>query len=121
MSFFEGSIVQVTSVTSSAIVVWDPSNSSKTTYGSLGAVPSNAVLNAVGIANNGTATVWIGGNTVTTLTGLPIPPGGQIGIRRYSFSGGATTGGFNGTISAIAASGNTCTVQAGLSTNVTVY
>lgn len=120
MAFFEGSIVQVTSVSNSAVVVWNPSNTSPTTFGSLGAVPPNALLNAVGIVNAGTATVYVGGNTVTTLTGLPVPPGGQIGIRRYSFQNGVAVGGFNGTISAITA-GATCTVQAGLDTNVTVY
>ena len=120
MPFFEGSIVQVSSVGNSATVVWDPSNASKTAFGSLGAVPSGAVLNSVGIANNGTATIWVGGASVTTTTGLPVPAGGQIGIRRYSFSGGVTVGAFNGTISAITA-GPTCIVQAGLDTNVTVY
>ena len=120
MSFFEGSVVQVTSVSNSAAVVWDPSNASKTAFGSLGAVPSGAVLNSVGIVNTGTATVYVGGPSVTTTTGLPIPAGGQIGIRRYSFSGGLTTGLFNGTISAITA-GATCVVQTGLDSNVTVY
>ena len=83
-------------------------------------MPTGAVLAAVGIVNTGTATIWIGGNSVTSTTGLPVPAGGQVGIRRYSFSGGVTVGAFNGTISAITA-GATCIVQAGLDTNVTVY
>ena len=71
MPFFEGSIVQVSSVGNSATVVWDPSNASKTAFGSLGAVPSGAVLNSVGIANNGTATVGAFNGTISAITAGP--------------------------------------------------
>ena len=112
MSFFEGSVVQSTNVTSTAAVIWNPTNSSTTTFGPLGAVPTGAVLNHVGIVNAGTVAIYVGGTAVTTYSGLPIPPGGQAAIQRYTFTAGATAT-TSGTISAVTASG-TSQVQVGL-------
>ncbi len=112
MSFFEGSIVQSTSVTSTAAVIWNPTNSSTTTFGPLGAAPTGAALNHVGIVYAGTVAIYVGGTAVTTYSGLPIPPGGQLGIQRYSFTAGAAATS-SGTISAVTASG-TAQVQVGL-------
>ena len=119
VSFFEGNIVQVSSVTSSAGVIWNPTNSGST-FGPLGTIPSTtAVIGPIGIANLGPQTIYVGGATVTVATGLPVPPGGQVGIRRYSYTPGVASSN-SGTISAITATG-TSIVQAGLVTQATVY
>jgi len=119
VGFFEGNIVQVSSVGNSATVVWNPTNSGST-FGPLGTIPSStASIGPVGIANLGPQTIYVGGASVTVATGLPVPPGGQIGIRRYSYTPGVASSN-SGTISAITATG-TSTVQAGVNTNITVY
>ena len=112
MSFFEGSIVQVSSVSSVAAVIWNPTYSGTATYGALGSIPNGALLNHIGIVNAGTVAIYVGGASVTATTGLAIPPGGQIGIQRYSFSASAPASS-SGTISAITA-GATSVAQVGL-------
>lgn len=111
MSFFEGSIVQASTAGTAVSVIWNPTNTSPTTFGSLGSIASGLTLNHIGIVNAGPGTIYVGGATVTSATGLPIPPGGQCGIQRYSFVPGVSSS--SGTISAITASG-TAQVQVGL-------
>ena len=87
MAIFESNILQVnTSVGTIASLIWNPENTSATTFGALGSVSSTAVLKDVTIVNQGTVAVYIGAGSasVAAATGLQIPVGGQVTIQGYS-------------------------------------
>jgi len=69
-----------------ASLIFNPENTSATTFGSLGSVSSTAVLKDVTIVNQGTAIVYVGSGSAAaaTSTGLAIPVGGQVTIQGYS-------------------------------------
>ena len=94
MGFFENSIVQVTaSVGTQPTLIWNPANTSATAFGSLGSVPSGAVISALGIINTGTANMYVGFGTVVLAgtTGVLVPAnGGQLVLPNYTATGGAT-------------------------------
>lgn len=112
MAIFEGNLVQVSTITTAALV-WDPSNTSTSTFGPAGAVnvltPAQT-LRDVTIINTGANTVWLGGSTVTAATGLALPAGAQITYNGYTAVAGATAGRIYG----ISTGGTT--VEAGLAT-----
>ena len=94
---FETAIQQIqSSVGTQPAVVWDPGNTSSTTYGPLGSVPSAAVLKDVTIVNTGTVNIYAGMGTVAyaSTTGALIPVGGQLTFQGYS----VVSRGANGTI-----------------------
>jgi hypothetical protein len=87
---FETAIVQVqSSVGTQPAIVWDPGNTSATTYGPLGSVPSASVLKDVTIINTGTVNIYAGMGTVAyaSKTGALIPVGGQLTFQGYSVTG----------------------------------
>lgn len=118
MALYETGIVQVNSAIGTGnSLIWNPENTSPTTFGSLGSVPATAVLKDVTIINNGTVAVLMGSGTVSGLTlGLSIPPGGQVTLQGYSVSAPSGT---VGQIWGSVATGTGSTV-AGLATNPSV-
>ena len=120
MAIFESNLVQVSTVTSAAII-WDPSNTSTTTYGPLGAVPTvtpTQTLRDVTIVNNGPGVLFIGQGSAVTNTGttaaLPVPVGGQVTIQGYTAVAGTTAGRIYGV------SASTSAVEVGLGSVVSV-
>jgi len=98
-----GNNVQTTSVGNSATAVFNPNAAPFSTLA--------GPLKDVTIENAGSVTVYLGGSTVTTATGLPLASGVQV-----TFEGSSTPAGSGGTaIYAITASG-TATVVSGLAT-----
>ena len=95
MALFESGIVQVNSAIGTGnSLIWNPENTSNTTFGALGSVPAAAVLKDVTIINTGTVAVIVGSGTVSGLTlGLSIPPGGQLTLQGYSVSAPSGTAG----------------------------
>ncbi|HUY44237.1 MAG TPA: hypothetical protein VMV92_00710 [Streptosporangiaceae bacterium] len=95
---FESGIIQVQGAVGTApAVVWDPGNTSATTYGPLGSVPSAATLTDVTVINTGTVNIYAGMGTVAyaSTTGALIPAnGGQLTFQGYK----VTSRGANGTI-----------------------
>ena len=91
---FETAIQQATSsVGTLSSKIWDPSNTSATTYGPLGSVPSGAVLNSLLIINTGTTNMYVGMGSAavaTTLGLLVTANGGECYLPAYASSG--TTG-----------------------------
>jgi flagellar basal body rod protein FlgF len=84
---FESGIVQVNSaIGTAASLCWDPQNTSATTFGALGSVPSTATLKDVTIINQGTVAVYVGTGSISAgaTLGLQIPVGGQLTIQGYS-------------------------------------
>jgi hypothetical protein len=94
---------QTTAVTTSATLVFDTDATS---------IPTGATLPDLTIVNLGANTAYLGGSTVTTATGLPIPSGGQVTIRGYSGLQSSTTG----DTYAICASNKLTTLLCGLAT-----
>lgn len=89
MAIFEGNIVQANSAVGTiASLIWNPENTSTTTFGPLGSVASTAVLKDVTILNSGTVNVYIssGSLAVASTSGLLIPVGGQVTIQGYNIS-----------------------------------
>ena len=88
MAIFENGIVQVnSSIGTASSLIWNPENSSTTTFGPLGSVSAAAVLKDVTILNTGTVTVFAGSGSLTAggaSTPLAIPVGGQLTIQGYS-------------------------------------
>lgn len=115
MAIFESNIVQTTTITSAALV-WDPSNSSTTAFGPQGKVPVLTpvaqTLKDVTVINQGPGILYLGGSTVTTATGLPVPVGAQVTIRGYVGTAGSSAAA--GRVYGISAS--TSNVEAGLET-----
>lgn len=95
MAIYQSNIIQTSTITSAALV-WDPSNSSTTTFGPRGAVPvltPPQTLHDVTLINQGPGVVYIGsGSGVTTSTGLAVPVGAQVTIHGYTATAGSTTG-----------------------------
>lgn len=112
MAIFESGLVQESTITTAALV-WDPSNASPTAFGPFGAVtvltPAQS-LNNVTLINEGPGILYLGGSTVTTATGLPVPVGAQVVIEGYTTTAGTTTNRIYGI------SASTSVVRAGLAT-----
>ncbi len=122
MPLFETGIVQVTSAVGSlSSVIWQPSNTSTTTFGPLGSITVGDVLKDVTILNQGPGTIFAGAGSIAAAalpTGLPIPPGGQCTVQGYNITAANTT---NGQIWAITATGGTtASVQVGLASVASV-
>jgi flagellar basal body rod protein FlgF len=85
---FETSIQQVnSSIGTASSLIWNPENTSTSTFGALGSISSTAVLKDVTIQNTGTVTVFAGSGSLSaggTASPLAIPVGGQLTIQGYS-------------------------------------
>lgn len=116
MPLFETGIVQVNSAVGTlSSLIWNPSNGSTTTFGSLGSITTGDILKDVTILNTGTGTIYAaGGTTVAGAApiGLPIPPGGQLTIQGYNVTAAATVPG--GPVYGICATGAASSTTAGL-------
>ena len=116
MAQFESGIVQnVASIGTVPTMVWNPGNTSSTTFGSLGSVSSTAVLTNPVVANTGTNTIYVSSGSVAVgtsfPTGIAVPAGGEAIIYGYSGTGAAA-----GTIWAqTGVVGQTSSSQAGMS------
>ena len=88
MPIFEAGIQQVnSSIGTSSSLIWNPENTSTTTFGALGSVSTTATLKDVTIVNTGTVTVFAGSGSLAAgnvATPLAIPVGGQVTIQGYS-------------------------------------
>ena len=101
-------------------MVWNPGNTSATTFGSLGSVSSTAVLSNPIVANTGTNTIYVSSGSVAVGTafpvGLAVPPGGEVPVLGYLGTGAAA-----GTIWAqTGVVGQTSSTQAGMTSVVSV-
>ena len=120
MPLFENSIVQVnSSVGSVSSLIWNPENTSTTTFGSLGSVPATATLKDVTIINTGANTIYVasGSLSAATTTGLAVPAGGQVTVQGYSVTNPSGT---TGQIWANTAFGATSSTEAGLASVASV-
>lgn len=119
MSQFETAIVQVNgSIGTICSMVWNPGNQSSTTFGSLGSVPSGAVLNGLIVANTGSVPIYLSSGSVaaSAATGVPVAPGGEMLLQGYSGVGAAA-----GTVWAQTLTpGTTSSTQSGLPSVVAV-
>lgn len=121
MAIFEGNIVQNnTSVGTIASLIWNPENTSSTTFGPLGSVSSTAVLKDVTIVNTGTVNVYVGSGSAAaaTTTGLLLPVGGQVTIQGYSLSN--PTGALGQIWGNVGTVGSTGSTKAGLASVASV-
>lgn len=88
MAIFESAIVQVnSSIGTISSLIWNPGNTSATTFGALGSVPATSVFHDVTIINQGTCPVYVASGSISSATailGLQIPVGGQLTIQGYS-------------------------------------
>jgi hypothetical protein len=121
VALFEGNIVQVQSAVGTlSALVWQPSNTSTTTYGAAGSITAGSVLKDVTIINTGTTTVYVAsGTTVAGATpiGLQVPAGGQVTVQGYNVTAGTAT---TGNIWGICATGLSSSTIAGLATVASV-
>lgn len=93
-AIFGDAIVQVsTNVGTIASLVFDPNNTSATTFGSLGSVPSGAVIKDVMLVNSGTANVYLNwsSQSAAAANGILLPVGGAVPLLGYTATGGTTT------------------------------
>jgi len=84
---FESNIVQInSSVGTVSSLIWNPENTSTTTFGALGSVASTATLKDVTIMNTGANTIYVGSGSISAAStnGLSIPAGGQLTVQGYS-------------------------------------
>jgi hypothetical protein len=89
VAIFEAGIQQVNSnIGTSYSLIWNPENTSTTTFGALGSVSSTATLKDVTIMNTGTVTVFVGSGTQTAL-GV----GQQLTIQGYNVTNPSGTTG----------------------------
>ncbi len=87
MPLFESNIVQInSSVGTVSSLIWNPENTSTTTFGALGSVASTATLKDVTILNTGSSTIYVGSGSISAAStnGLAIPAGGQLTVQGYS-------------------------------------
>lgn len=95
MPIFETAIQQVSSAVGTVSgLVFDPSNTSATTYGPLGSVPSGAVIKGIQLINQGTSNAYVGMGSAASasVTGWLLPAGATMYMDNYSAAGGVTTG-----------------------------
>lgn len=93
---FETAIQQVnSSIGTVSGLIWEPSNTSATTFGPLGSVTAGDVLKDVIIMNTGANTIYVGmgSATVMTTTGMEVKAGGQITYQGYNVTAGTTSAG----------------------------
>lgn len=95
--FNASAATQTTAVTNSATLIFDADASG---------IGTNALIGDVVIVNAGTVTMFIGQSTVTSSTGLRVPPGGQWSSNSF----GALQNSTNFDIYAITASGTTTAI-----------
>ena len=97
MPIFETSIQQVNSnIGTSYSLIWNPENTSTTTFGALGSVSSTATLKDVTIMNTGTVTVFVGSGTQTaggSAGSLALGVGQQLTIQGYNVTNPSGTTG----------------------------
>jgi hypothetical protein len=96
VAIFENGIVQVnSSVGTISSLIWQPSNTSTTTYGAFGSVTVGAVLKDVTIVNTGSNVIYVGSGSASAAatTGLQIPAGAQLTIQGYNVTASAGTTG----------------------------
>jgi hypothetical protein len=118
---FETGVVQTATMGTLSALIWNPSNQSQTTFGSLGSITTGDVLKDVTILNTGTGTIYAaGGTTVAGAApiGIPIPPGAQVTIQGYSVVAASTVAG--GPIYGICATGAASSTTAGLASVASV-
>ena len=106
MPLFETGIVQVnSSVGSISSLIWQPANTSTTTFGPLGSITAGDTLRDVTIMNTGPGTIYAAGGSIVASAapiGLQIPPGGQATLQGYLV---VAANNANGNIWACAATG----------------
>ena len=119
MAIFESNILQVSSPGTVSTLIWNPNNTSATTFGALGSVPSTAILKDVTIVNQGTCNVYVGAGSaaVATALGFMIPVGGQLTLQGYYATGGTTLNPIWGNVGTV---GYTGAVAVGLSSVASV-
>ena len=114
MPLFETGIVQVNSAVGTlSSLIWQPSNTSTTTFGPLGSQTVGNVLKDLIINNTGTATCFIGTTSGITDIGAPVAPGGSMIL--YGYVATVTASSATGDLYAITAAGTT-SVEVGLAT-----
>lgn len=92
MALFEAGIVQVSAPGTVSTLIWNPGNTSSTTFGSLGSVSSTAVLKDVTVINQGTVPVFVNSGSMAVASGtigIQLPAGAQMTIQGYSGVGAA--------------------------------
>lgn len=104
-------------INTSASLIWDTDATSTTTFGPLGSQTVGNVLKDLVISNTGTATMYVGGASVTSSTGIPVNPGGYILLGSYLAT--VTASSATGDLSAITSAGTTSALV-GLSSVVSV-
>jgi hypothetical protein len=96
VALFETGVVQVnSSVGTIASLIWQPGNTSTTTYGALGSITVGAVLKDITIINTGANTIYVGSGSISAVsqTGLAVPAGGQVTIQGYNVTAANTSNG----------------------------
>lgn len=119
MAQFASGIVQVnSSVGTIPTAIWNPGNTSITTFGVLGSVPSTSVFNGLIVANTGTNTIYLSSGSFNAMTSTAT--GGTLGVpvaasSEMYLSGYSGTVGTAGTIwAATLGAGNTSSAQCGM-------
>lgn len=91
MPIFESAIQQVNSAVGTvSSLIFQPSNTSATTFGPLGSVPSGAVLKDVTVINTGANPIYVGMGSAAVMTVLQaqVQPGGQLTFQGYNVTAG---------------------------------
>jgi hypothetical protein len=101
---------QTYTIAQTASLVWSG------TFAPLGSISPAVTLRDITIVNQGTASVAVGGSTVTVNTGMLIPAGGQLTVQGWQATSNKTTWDIYG----ICAAGTAVTVTSGLATLASV-
>ena len=93
MAIFESAIVQISTPGTTSSLIWNPANTSSTTFGALGSVPSSAVLKDLILINTGTVNIYYGMGIASAAgtIGVLLPVGGQHTLQGYVGTGGNAT------------------------------
>jgi hypothetical protein len=93
---FATGIQQVSSaVGTTAAIIFQPSNTSTTTYGALGSITVGTVLTNLIIENTGASSIYVGMGSASaaTTTGLQVVAGGQVMLYGYNVTAANSTTG----------------------------
>jgi hypothetical protein len=112
---FAAGIVQVnSSVGTISSLIWNPSNTSTTTFGALGSVPSTSAFSGLIVANTGSNTIYLNGGSanlaLSGTIGFPVAAGSEVYLSGYSGTVGTAGSIWAQTIT----SGLTSSTQVGL-------